>query len=40
MIRIPASDHTDLFEILRAAARMAAPVPGLEALIARLEVGK
>ncbi len=40
MIRTPASNHTELLEILLAAARMASPVPGLEALIARLEVGK
>ncbi len=40
MIRTPASNHSELLEILLAAATFAFPVPVLEALIARLEVGK
>lgn len=40
MIRIPSSNHTELLEILMAAAKVAFPLPGLEALIARLEGGK
>lgn len=40
MIRTPASSHTELLEILLAVARMASPLPGLKALIARLEGDK
>ncbi|CAN1575583.1 hypothetical protein MCELHM10_03793 [Paracoccaceae bacterium] len=37
MIRSPDSNHTEFLEILLASARMASPIPGLEALLARLE---
>lgn len=40
MTRIPSSNQSEVLEILMTAAKVAFPIQGLEALIARLEAGK